>query len=287
MSDLKNMAMMGKRCEPNHMRAKLTKADNAEAAPRNAPDSTVGGQMIEGIAHDIRNVLAVIEAALRLAEQNAHAPDKVLQCIAGARDGAARGLLLTSELLAFAKQQDLELLPADANELLRQHEAFLKLGAGPKLRVVMRLAPGIPKCVVDPAQFNAAILNLVINARDATLNGGEVVISTDRYDVPASPADNLPGGPYVRVRVKDNGQGISPEKVNRIFDRFFTTKGGQGTGLGLPQVRALMRRTGGHLEVASEPGIGTTFDLLFPTEPRTPAKSRTPPMRAKASKGLP
>jgi signal transduction histidine kinase len=268
MSEMKNTAIKVKTsCEPNDM--------------RNAPDSSAVGQMIEGIAHDIRNVLTVIEAALRLAEQNAHAPDKVLQCTAGARDGAARGLLLTSELLAFAKQQDLELLPADANELLRQHEAFLRLGAGPKLCVVMRLANDIPKCVVDPAQFNAAILNLVVNARDATLNGGEIVISTERYDAPASSVDKIPGGSYVRVRVKDNGQGIRPDTVNRIFDRFFTTKGRQGTGLGLPQVRAFMRRTGGHLRVASEPRIGTTFDLLFPAEPRTP------PTRADASNRLP
>ena len=187
--------------------------------------------------------------------------------IAGARDGVDRGLKLTAQLLTFAKQQELEPRSADANELLRQLELFLKYGAGPRLRVVMQLAPDIPKCVVDASQFNAAILNLVVNARDAMPAGGEVLISTDQYRIPVDRSPNLTGKTYVRVRVSDNGQGMSRETIDRIFDPFFTTKGDQGTGLGLLQVGAFIRLSGGHLNVASKPGAGTTFDLLFPAEP--------------------
>ena len=125
------------------------------------------GEMTGGIAHDFRNILSIIESGLTLAERNACWSEKVREFIAGARDGVDRGLKLTAQLLTFAKKQELEPRSADANELLRQLELFLKYGAGPRLRVVMQLATDIPKCVVDASQFNAAILNLVVNARDA------------------------------------------------------------------------------------------------------------------------
>lgn len=223
------------------------------------------GEMTGGIAHDFRNILAIIESGLRLAERNADAPDEVRRFIAWARDGVDRGLTLTSQLLTFAKEQEIEPPFANANELLRELEGFLKFGAGPTLHVVMELAPDIPNCLIDASQFNAAILNLIVNARDAAPNGGEVLIRTDRCVVAHSGLpDACAEGTYVRVRVKDNGQGMPRETVEKIFDPFFTTKGDQGTGLGLPQVCAFMRRIGGHLTVASEPGAGTTFDLLFP-----------------------
>jgi signal transduction histidine kinase len=225
------------------------------------------GGMTGGIVHDFRNILTIIEAGLRLAERSACSPDDVREFIAGARDGVDRGLKLTALLLTFAKQQELEPCSVDANELLRKLELFLKYSAGPRLRVVMQLTPDIPKCVVDASQFDAAILNLVLNARDATPADGEVLISTDQYRVPAGRSPNLTGNTYVRVRVSDTGQGMSRETIDRIFDPFFTTRGDQGTGLGLPQVGAFMRLMGGHLSVASKCGAGTTFELWFPASP--------------------
>ena len=119
-------------------------------------------------------------------------------------------------------------------------------------------------CLINPSQFNAAILNLVLNARDAMSDGGDVQISTARCSV-KSTSEGLPTpGLYVQVRVKDSGQGMSAETLRKIFDPFFTTKGESGIGLGLPQVCAFMQRIGGHVAVTSEPGIGTTFYLLFP-----------------------
>ena len=223
------------------------------------------GEMTGGIAHDFRNILAVIESGLRLAERNSEEPDKVRAYIAGARDGVDRGLKLTSQLLTFAQLPELEARPGDANKLLRNLEQFLRYAAGPGVRIVLDLAPDLPMCLLDPSQFGAAILNLVVNARDAMADGGEVHVSTERCNV-ERPASGSPApGAYVRVRIMDNGPGMPAEIAGKIFDPFFTTKGERGTGLGLPQVAAFMRLVRGHVSVTSKPGVGTTFDLLFPS----------------------
>ena len=223
------------------------------------------GEMTGGIAHDFRNILAIIELSLRLAERSSEEPEKVRAFIAGAREGVDRGVKLTSQLLTFAKQQELDAHAGDANELLKNLELFLNYGAGSGIRIVLELASDIPKCLIEPSQFNAAVLNLIVNARDAMPNGGEVKISTQRWAVEAAASDSPAPGTYVRVRVKDNGQGMSAEVARKIFDPFFTTKGEDGTGLGVPQVCAFMRLIGGYVSVTSERGVGTTFDLLFPS----------------------
>jgi signal transduction histidine kinase len=125
--------------------------------------------------------------------------------------------------------------------------------------------------LIDPSQFDAAVLNLVVNARDAMPHGGEVRISTERWVVETASSGSPAPGAYVRVCVKDSGQGIPAEVVRKVFDPFFTTKGEKGNGLGLPHVYAFMRRIGGHVSVTTEWGRGTTFDLLFPSvEPDVP-----------------
>jgi signal transduction histidine kinase len=221
------------------------------------------GEMTGGIAHDFRNVLAVIDSGLRMAEEDTE-PSEAMRCyIAAAREGIERGVKLTSQLLAFAKRQELRTIRGDVNQLLRSLERFLAYGAGPDVRVVLRLADDVPPCVLEPAQFEAAMLNLVINARDAMPNGGIVEIATQRLEGDAASIDG-PAGFYARVRVKDSGQGMPPQVLRRIFDPLFTTKGEAGTGLGLAQVHAFIRLVGGHVGVDSVPGIGTTFDLLLP-----------------------
>jgi signal transduction histidine kinase len=125
------------------------------------------GEMTGGIAHDFRNLLAAIESGLRLAEKSSEQPEKVRGYIAAARQGINRGVKLTSQLLAFARQQELEARAADANELLRNLELLLKYSAGPETRIVLELASDVPKCLIAPSQFDAAVLNLVVNARDA------------------------------------------------------------------------------------------------------------------------
>lgn len=223
------------------------------------------GEMTGGIAHDFRNLLAVIESGLALAERSCEEPEKVRTYIAAARDAIDRGVKLTSQLLAFAKLQELEARAGDVNELLESLRLLLKYSGGPGVRIKFELASAIPKCLIDPAQFGAAVLNLVVNARDAMPNGGAVEISTDRWEVRAPTSASATPGTYVRVRVKDSGQGMPAKVVQRVFDPFFTTKGDKGTGLGLPQVCAFMRLIGGYVRVSSEWGSGTTVDLLFPS----------------------
>lgn len=248
----------------------------AELSARAAQRLSVLGEMTGGIAHDFRNILAVIDSGLRLAENNSKDPGAVATFIAGAREGVARGLTLTSQLLIFAKQREFQARAVDANELLKALELFLRYGAGPEVRVVLELSPHIRGCLIDPSQFNAAILNLVINARDAMPKGGEVRISTALW-VEGDASDAVPGH-YVRVQVRDNGAGMPDEVLQKIFQPFFTTKEEQGTGLGLPQVGAFMRYIGGHVRVASGLGQGTTFDLFFPTA--EPDDTHTPDVGA-------
>jgi signal transduction histidine kinase len=248
----------------NAIRLDAEKRSAAEISARASQRLSVLGEMTGGIAHDFRNILTVIESGLRLAEKNSDEPQKVRTFIAGARQGVARGLELTSQLLTFAKQGGLQPCAADANALLKNLELFLKYGAGPNVCVDLHLSPSIPNCVVDPSQFNVAILNLVINARDAMPNGGKIQLSTTRCLVGADAFGSTPGV-YVRVRVQDNGSGMTKQVVQKIFEPFFTTKGEKGTGLGIPQVGAFMRHVGGHVAVTSELGLETTFDLFFPT----------------------
>jgi signal transduction histidine kinase len=222
------------------------------------------GEMTGGIAHDFRNVLCVIASGLRVAERNSGDLQKVDSALAAVREGIERGMRMTNRLLAFARQQELVAGPEDVNILLGKLKVFLKYSAGPGIRVVLDLARDLPKCLVDPPQFNAAILNLVVNARDAMPDGGTIRISTALI---AEEGDRK----FVRVRVCDEGIGMPPAVIARIFDPYFTTKGDGGTGLGVPQVNALMKQAGGYVTVDSSVGKGTVFNLYFPMHEEQPS----------------
>jgi len=219
------------------------------------------GEMTGGIAHDFRNILSIVASGLRAAERNVDDPAKLKSALVAIQEGVARGERMTSRLLSFASQQELVASPEDVNVLLRKLEPFLNYGAGSGFRIELALAADLPTCLVDPPRFNAAILNLVVNARDAMPEGGAVRISTTavRGMNFGQPCD------YVRVRVRDHGVGMAAEVLDRIFDPYFTTKGERGTGLGIPQVHSLMEQVGGFVRVDSNVGEGTSFDLFFPT----------------------
>jgi two-component system, NtrC family, sensor kinase len=221
------------------------------------------GQMTGGIAHDFNNLIAVVDSGLRLVEKHAGDPSKVQTYLAAARQALARGSDLTSRLFAFAKRQDLTITTADLNNLLREVEPMLRQAAGSRVSITLSLAPNLPSCPVDRTQFDAALLNLVINARDAMPNGGSVAISTAHRTERGGP-NLLKPGRYVCVRVRDTGSGIPQELLSTVFEPFFTTKGDRGTGLGLAQVYGFIRQIGGDARVSSEVGVGTTIELLFP-----------------------
>lgn len=257
----------------NDMGNPLSGTHSARAAQR----LSALGEMTRGIAHDFRNILSVIDSGLRLAESNSSDADKVRTFIAGAREGVARGVRFISQLLDFEGQGEVKPCAADLNALLKNIERFLQYGAGPSTRVLLECDPTIPKCLVDPSQFAAAVLNLVVNARDAmTDGGGEVRINTSHCERNYARSGLGSEGAYVRVRVQDNGSGMPDHVARRVFEPFFTTKGDKGTGLGVPQVGAFMRHIGGHVAVSSELGRGTTVDLLFPSVERdTPVDHST------------
>jgi signal transduction histidine kinase len=221
------------------------------------------GHMTGGIAHDFRNLLAVVESGLRLAERKADQPESVRAYIAAAREGINRGVDLTSQLLDFANNKQLDVQARDLNELVRSSEPFLRYGAGPNIRVRLELGSDVPSCQIDPSLFDAAVLNLVFNARDAMPSDGEICIATERFHETDSMPGQLAPGIYARLRIKDYGCGMTPAILQKVLDPFFTTKGENGTGIGLAQVDASVRMMGGHLRIASERGAGTTVDLLF------------------------
>ena len=231
---------------------------------RAAPRLSVLGEMTGGIAHDFRNILAVIDSCLNLAERSSDEPERLLNFVAGAREGVAKGLRLTTQLLALAQRDELQTCVVDVNALLKQLELLLKCGAGSSVRVAFDLCPTIPNCLVDPSRFSAAILNLVLDARDAMPNGGEVRISTAHCHIKPTVTRGEESRSYVRVRIQDNGVGMPEQVAKRMSEPFFTTKGDKGTGLGVPQVFALMRLLGGQVRVTSAQSQGTSFDLLFP-----------------------
>ncbi len=248
-------------------------AGESAAMPPRTPETAQRlaalGEMTGGIVHDFRNILAVIGSALKMAEMSLEQPECARTCLAGAREGIDRGLKLTSELLKFAASREQGEVRGvgggfyDVNILLKKFEPLLRYGAGPGVRVVLELEPDVPKYVIDPSSFESALLNLIVNARDAMADGGEIRISTARCSEVAT-SRSPESRSYVRVRVKDKGRGMTSEVLQKMFDPFFTTKGAEGTGLGLPQVREFMRKVRGHISVTSEQGIGTSVDLFFP-----------------------
>src|SRR5262249_14472071 len=146
-----------------------------------------------------------------------------------------RGAQLTQQLLAFARRQALRPVAADLNSLLAEIEVLIYRAVGETIEVVIEEAAGLPRCIVDPAQFEAAVMNLVINARDAMPNGGRLRLATHLVDSSQMPAGiDLPPGDYVGLSVEDNGEGMRPEVAVRAIEPFYTTKEmGKGSGLGL------------------------------------------------------
>ncbi|WP_274424169.1 hybrid sensor histidine kinase/response regulator [Chelativorans sp. YIM 93263] len=227
-------------------------------------------RMTSGLAHDFNNVLAAVEAGIKLMTRHASDPDKVQQFASEAGEAVARGSRLAGQLLQFAKQKELSFQQADINELLRQLEPMLNQGAD-GINLHLNLQEGLPACVLDRTQFDAAILNLVINAKDAMPNGGDVTIKTTKR-VEKRGTQSLKPGEYVRVQVSDNGPGMPPEVMQRVFEPYFSTKGENGTGLGLPQVRSFMEQLGGSAMLSSSRGRGTRVELFFPCDTASTAK---------------
>ncbi len=224
------------------------------------------GQLSGGIAHDFNNILAVIGGNLEMIA-NVDLPPAARRAVARAQDAAVRAARITQRLLAFARKQPLLRQPLDLNTCLADMAEMLQRTIGGTVEIRMHLASDAGTVDADIDQFETAVLNLVVNARDAMPEGGVIDIETEmvRFDDDPRTAQDAPPGDYLRVSVSDNGAGMAPEVRARAIEPFFTTKEvGSGTGLGLSMVYGFMKQIGGHARLYSEVGHGTRVSLFFP-----------------------
>ncbi len=222
------------------------------------------GQLTGGIAHDFNNLLAVMSNGLDVLSMRlqSHADVKLLAMMRRAVD---RGATLTQQLLAFARRQPLKVERCDINDLIQGFEAVLRRAGNPSIRFEFDLAARQRTVMLDAARFEAALLNLVVNACDAMPTGGVLTIGTGNQTLEGGEPGKLPQGKYVQVTVTDTGIGMPPEVVERAFEPFFTTKEvGRGTGLGLSQVYGFIAQSGGNARISSAPGKGTSVEMLLP-----------------------
>lgn len=224
------------------------------------------GRVTGRVAHDFNNLLTVIRSSADLLKRPSASEERRLRLVEAISEAVERGSHFTSQLLCFAGRQALHPASLDINSstLAMADTIAVRVGAGINVRIESTAVP----CVVhvDPGQFEAAILNMVMNARDAMMDKGELVIRVESMDlIPASHGYPLIKGRFVAVSITDNGSGIAPFSLNRIFEPFFSTKGkGQRTGLGLSQVLGFAKQSGGEIRVESHLGQGSTFTLYLP-----------------------
>ncbi|QOY93492.1 response regulator [Massilia sp. UMI-21] len=216
------------------------------------------GRLTGGIAHDFNNLLNVVQGSMDLILLLSK--DEVARQRAEiARRACQRGGKLTSQLLAFARNQNLDLRPAGVSELFDGVRELVATSVGSRIALRFEVEPDCARVFADANQMEMALLNLAINARDAMGDSGQLLFQAGN----APPPDGLlPAGDYVRIAVTDNGPGMAPELVAKVFEPFFTTKAvGKGTGLGLSQVYGMAQQSGGAARILSQPGAGTTVEI--------------------------
>ena len=247
------------------LRSESQQRERAEEALRQAQKMEAIGQLTGGVAHDFNNLLTIIKSSTELLRRPDLAEPRRLRYVDAISDTVDRAAKLTGQLLAFARRQSLRPEVFDVGERMRMVSDMLVTIVGARI-AIEREEPSRP-CFIeaDASQFDTALVNLAVNARDAMEGEGAFRLSVTR-DAVLPPS--APGGravPVVSIHVADTGCGIPAEDFGRIFEPFFTTKGiGKGTGLGLSQVFGFVKQSGGHVDVASEVGRGTTFTLHLP-----------------------
>jgi signal transduction histidine kinase/CheY-like chemotaxis protein len=230
----------------------------AEAALHQSQKMEALGQITGGIAHDFNNVLSIIIGSLDLIETMAGGNRRLLRAVEMAQGAAKRAARLIEQLLVFGRRQILRPQTIELNEAIGEYQNLLRRAVGETIVIKTALSPTPCRVHIDPVQFETAILNLAINARDAMPAGGMLEIET------AICEETLPEA-CARVTVRDHGQGMPAEIVERVFEPFFTTKPpGKGTGLGLSQVYGFVRQSGGRIELDSSPGQGTAVRIYLP-----------------------
>jgi len=264
----------------------ITDQKRAESQLRQAQKMEAIGRLAGGIAHDFNNILGIITACTELLRDRI-AADEPQQFVDTIRKAADRGASLTRQLLAFSRKRSAQPQVLDLNELLREVNKLLRPLMGDDVEI--RIVPGAEQALVeaDPSQLDQIVLNLAVNARDAMPQGGKLIVETGAVDFDETFArmhGPMTPGKYVLLSVSDTGSGMDESTVARIFEPFFTTKEtGKGTGLGLAVVYGIVKQSGGHIRVYSEPGRGTTFKIYLPSAEEKLGITEDLPEEAKAS----
>ena len=251
----------------------LAEKAKAEADLMHAQRMEAVGRLTGGVAHDFNNLLTVVIGALDMILKSPDDATRRQKLGEAALSAARRGERLTHQLLAFSRRQALRPEAVDINALVRECDPLLRRAGGEAVGFRLKLRRGGARVIVDPAQFEAALLNLIVNARDAIAESGraegaEVVIQTRFCEVAASEIPELEPGEYVCVTVSDTGAGMDEATKHRVFEPFFTTKAvGKGTGLGLSQVYGFARQSGGAVQISSVVDQGTEIQIFLPAAP--------------------
>jgi PAS domain S-box-containing protein len=246
------------------------------------------GKLTGGIAHDFNNLLGVIINGVDLLAREVQSPAGV-KILDSMQRAASRGAKLTGQLLAFARRQPLRQERHNLSTVIASFEAVLRRACNVSIKFDVQLEQKLSDVLIDDTQFEAALLNLVSNARDAMPDGGRLTVKTENVELGHHHhAGKLPPGQYVKVSVSDTGTGMPPDVMARAVEPFFTTKEiGKGTGMGLSQAYGLTQQSDGDLELVSEVGKGTTVSMYLPAlEAATDDETRSDEMKVANDKAL-
>jgi PAS domain S-box-containing protein len=266
----------------------IAEREKVETALRQSQKLEAIGQLTGGIAHDFNNILTAILGSLEIARRRV-SDESIGRLINNAIHGAERGAALTQRMLVFARRRDLNVEAVDIPSLVRGMTEMLERSLGPSVSIETRFPLGLKAVKTDPNQLEMALLNLMVNARDAMPQGGSIIVAARPEALRAGQAQLQPGS-YVCLSVTDSGEGMDEATLAKAMDPFFTTKDvGKGTGLGLPMVHGLAQESGGQLVLKSQKGKGATAEIWLPVaehRPVAPPQSVSPSASPNAARRL-
>lgn len=257
----------------------ITRQVIAEEALRQSQKMEAMGQLTGGVAHDFNNLLTPILGSLDMLQRRGIGGEREQRLIAGALQSADRARTLVQRLLAFARRQPLQTTAVKIGDLGSDMADLLTSTIGPQIRLTLEIEEGLPPAKADANQLEMALLNLVVNSRDAMPAGGSIRITAAMEKTSGPHRAGLQPGHYIRISVVDTGRGMDDETRRRAIEPFYSTKGlGRGTGLGLSMVHGLASQLGGAMAISSEPGVGTNVEIWLPVaEPATVMSDHSPP----------
>jgi signal transduction histidine kinase/CheY-like chemotaxis protein len=247
------------------------------------------GRLAGGIAHDFNNILTAISGYAELALDRPEFAPEVKDDLAQIQKASGRAVELTGQLLAFSRRQVMQPVALSLGDKLREIDPMLRRLLGENIQLAVSASPDLGHVLADPGQLTQVIVNLAVNGRDAMLAGGRLTLEAANVDLDAEYAQGhaeVVPGPYVVLSVTDTGVGIDEATRARVFEPFFTTKEqGKGTGLGLATVYGIVRQSGGHIWVYSEPGHGTVFKVYLPRVEADSGVRLTPAVQPRNTQG--